>query len=68
MFEMIKNPIKKKETSCFVLFLKKDFIYFQREGVGGAKAGKHLCVRETWISCVLHVPYQGPGPQPRHVP
>ena len=33
----------------------------------GREGEKHLCVRETSISCILHTPNQGSGPQPRHV-
>ena len=47
------------------LFLKIIFIYFFRErGREGRKRGRETSMR----GCLLHAPYWGPGPQPRHVP
>ena len=45
-------------------FLKILFIYFQREGKGGRKWG----IETSMCGCLLHVPYPGPGQQPRNVP
>ena len=57
-------------TTSFPIFLKKDFIYlFLERREGREREGeKHRCERETLISCLLHAPNWGPGPQPKHVP
>ena len=51
--------------SCF-----KDFVYlFLERGEGrGRQGGKHWCMRETLIGCLLHTPSQGPSSKPRYVP
>ena len=52
----------------FIYFVPSVYFFFLinlfREGKGGRKRG-----RETSMGgCLLHAPYWGPGPQPRHVP
>ena len=50
----------------------KDVIYlftFRETGKVVEREGeKHQCVRDTSISCLLHVPKWGPGSQPGHMP
>ena len=43
------------------------FIFRERGREGDREGGKHLCERESLISCFSHTPCQGPGPHPRHV-
>ena len=40
--------------SGFIYLFLKIFIYFQRDGKGRRKRKKHLCERETLISCLVH--------------
>ena len=66
--EMCVGAFRGREESWFLLrkvslSFFKDFIYFQREGKGGRKKG-----RETLVSCLLHTPSWGPGPQSRRMP
>ena len=45
-------------------FFLRFYLFIFREGKGGRKRG-----RETSLcGCLLHTPYWGLGPQPRHVP
>ena len=44
------------------IFLK--ILFISREGKGGRKRGRET----SKCGCLLHTPYWGPGPQPRHVP
>ena len=44
-----------------------DLVSFRERGRKGEREGEqHQC--DTLISCLLHIPNWGPGPQPRHVP
>lgn len=53
----------------FFLNIFKDSIYFRERGKEEERKGqKHLCVRDTLISCLFHNPNQGLGSHPRHMP
>ena len=50
----------------FLRGLKFLFIYFRKRGRWGEKEGeKYWCVRETSISCLLHMPHLGTRPTPQ---
>ena len=48
--------------SLFLIFFKILFIFREGGREGEKKGEKHLCDRETSISCLLHAP--GPGTEP----
>ena len=41
---------------------------YQWAGGGGRKGEKQQCGRGMSIGCLSHAPYQGPSPQPTHLP
>ncbi|KAF6109763.1 hypothetical protein HJG60_010966 [Phyllostomus discolor] len=43
------------------------FIFREREKEGERQGGKHQCVGNTWIGCLLHTPSWRRSLQPRHV-
>ena len=66
-----RTPAKVKvpHYEGFFLFFFFKILFIFREGGGREKEEeKHRCVREILIDCFSHIPNQGPGPQPRHVP
>ena len=64
---MLKGLVT-RSTACSIVF--KDGIYLFLEWGEGREKEKerNVVVRETWITCLSHVPNWGPDLQPRHVP
>ena len=46
-----------------IIFFKRFYLFILRDGKGGRKRGRDTLM----CGCLSHTPYQGPGPQPRHV-
>ena len=50
-------------------FFKRFYLLIFRKGKGKEEEReRNINMRETSISCLLHIPNWGPGPQPRHEP
>ena len=63
--------VKSKNLNSFERsFLKRVYLFIFRERgrKGGREGEKHLCVRETSLSCLSQAGNQGPGLQHWHVP
>ena len=54
----------------FLIVLERFYLFSFRETrrEEEREGEKQWCVRDTWISPLLHTPNWGPGPQPRHMP
>ena len=55
---------KSQYNRTLYFFLKRFYLFIFREGEGKEKERE----RNSMCGCLLHTPYWGHGPQPRHVP